>query len=67
MVQTAKDRFHPSEFYVFVREGPDVIGGQNNVFLLEDPAVMETALGDDGDSRKKMCVINSEEQEGEGR
>jgi hypothetical protein len=67
MVQAAKDRFHPPEFYVFVRQGPAVIGGQNNVFLLEDPAAMQKALGDGGGSRKKMRASNSEEQEGEAR
>jgi hypothetical protein len=30
-LQTAKDRFHPPEFYVFVQQGPSVIGGQNNI------------------------------------
>jgi hypothetical protein len=66
-VQTAKYRFHPPEFYVFVRQGPAVIGGQNNVFLLQDPADMQKALCDDGGSRKKMRTINSKEQEGEAR
>ena len=66
-VQAAKDRFHPPELYVFVRQGPAVIGGQNNVFLLQDPAAMQQALGHGGGSRKKMRATNSEAVEGEAR
>jgi hypothetical protein len=44
-----------------------VIGGQNNVFLIQDPAVMQKTLGDGGDSRKKLCTRNSQELEGESR
>ncbi len=44
-----------------------MIGGQNNVFLLQDPTVMEQVFGHGGDSRKKMCATNSEAVEGEAR
>jgi hypothetical protein len=37
-VQAAQDRFHPPEVYVFFHQGPVVIGGQNNVYLLQNPA-----------------------------
>jgi hypothetical protein len=42
--QAAQDRFHPPEMYVFFHQGPAVIGGQNNVFLLQNPADMQKAL-----------------------
>ena len=51
-LQAAKDRFHPPEFYVFVQEGPSVIGGQNNVCLLQDAAAIQKALGDGRGSRR---------------
>jgi hypothetical protein len=53
-LQTVKDRFHPPEFYVFVQEGPSVIGGQNNVCLLQDAAAMQKGFDDDRDSRRRL-------------
>ena len=59
--------FHPPEFYVFVRQGPAVIGGQKNVFLLQFPVEIQKALGDCGGSRKRIRVRNSQDLEGEVR
>ena len=66
-LQTVTDRFHPPEFYVFVQQGPSVIGGQNNVFLLQDTATMQKALGDDRNSRRRLRDKTSTELETESR
>jgi hypothetical protein len=65
-VQAAKDKFHPPEFYVFVQQGPLVIGGQNNVNLLETPADMQQALGSGG-GRKKLREQNGASVQEEAR
>jgi hypothetical protein len=44
--QSAQDRFHPPEMYVFFHQGPAVIDGKNNVFLLQNPADMQKAMPD---------------------
>jgi hypothetical protein len=46
--QSDQDRFHPPEMYVFFHQGPVVIGGKNNVFLLQNPADMQKALQTSG-------------------
>ena len=66
-LQAAKDRFHPPEFYVFLHQGPLVIGGQNNVCLLQDPAAMQKALGVGGGSRQKHREQASADIEEEAR
>jgi len=52
-LQAAKDRFHPPEMYVFFHQGPAVIGGQNNLHLLQDPAAMQRAMGDGGGASRQ--------------
>jgi hypothetical protein len=66
-LQATKDRFHPSEFYVFVQQGPSVIGGQNNVYLLQDTATMQKALDDDRDSPRRLRDKTSSDLETETR
>jgi hypothetical protein len=39
---------------VFVQEGPSVIGGQNNVCLLQDAAAMQKGFDDDRGSRRRL-------------
>ena len=39
---------------MFLNQGLTVIGGQNNVFLIQDPDTMQKALGGGGVSRKKL-------------
>lgn len=65
-VEAAKAKFHPPEFYVFVQQGPLVIGGQNNVYLLETPADMQQALGGGG-GRKKLREQNAASVQEEAR
>jgi hypothetical protein len=43
-VQTTKDRFQTPEMYVSFHQGPTVIGGKNNVFLLRDPTEIQKAI-----------------------
>jgi hypothetical protein len=66
-LQAAKDRFHPPEFYVFVQEGPSVIGGQNNVCLLQHAVAMQKALGDGRGSRRRLRDKTSADLETESR
>ncbi len=46
--QSDQDRFYPPEMYVFFHQGPVVIVGQNNVFLLQNPGDMQKALQTSG-------------------
>jgi hypothetical protein len=66
-LQAAKDRFHPTEFYVFVQQGPSVIEGQNNVCLLQDAAAMQKALGDGRGSHRRLRDKTSVDLETETR
>ena len=52
-LQAAKDRFHPPDIYVFFHQGPVVIGGQNNLNLLQDPAAMQRAVGPGGGASRQ--------------
>jgi hypothetical protein len=66
-IQTVKDRFHPPEFYVFVQQGPSVIGGQNNVCLLQDAVTMQKVLGDNRSSHRRLRDKTSADLETEAR
>jgi len=52
-LHAAKDRFHPPEVYVFFHQGTVVIGGQNNLNLLQDPVAMQRAVGPGGGASRQ--------------
>jgi hypothetical protein len=67
-LQSAKDRFHPDDFYLYLHFGPAVIGGSNNIAFLRDAQAMQEAVAKNGGGRRAQHRLERQnEMEGGAR